>query len=44
MTHIKKQKRLDADALLEFMKAHVTEPTREYRIHGMQCKLSMDHR
>ena len=35
MTHIKKQKRLDADALLEFMKAHVTEPTREYRIHGL---------
>jgi len=35
MTHTKKQKRLDADSLLEFMKAYVTEPTREYRIHGM---------
>lgn len=35
MTHIKKQKRLDAETLLEFMRAHVTEPTREYRIHGM---------
>ena len=35
MTHIKKQKSLNAETLLEFMKAHVTEPTREYRIHGM---------
>lgn len=35
MTHQRKQKPLDAETLLEFMKAHVTEPTREYRIHGM---------
>lgn len=35
MTHQRKQKRLDAETLLEFMRAHVTEPTREYRIHGM---------
>lgn len=35
MTPIKKQKRLNAETLLQFMKAHVTEPTRESRICGM---------
>lgn len=35
MTPNKKQKRLNAETLLQFMKAHVTEPTREHRICGM---------
>lgn len=35
MTPIKKPRPLTAETLLEFMKAHVTEPTRESRIHGM---------